>query len=101
MSSTKKQFSSSAYVHKAVHEYRHAPAHRSGERQKVRVLSVEPASLADRIGLKPGDEIHELNGNPLLDVIDFQFNAATIGRPTTIQTQDCKITLVRRAREPL
>src|SRR3989441_2555065 len=96
MSNTKKQFSSSAYVHKAVHEYRHAPAHRSGEPQKVRVLSVEPGSLADRIGLKPGDEIHELNGNPLLDVIDFQFNAATIGRRTTIQTQDRKITFVRQ-----
>ena len=49
MSNTKKQFSSSAYVHKAVHEYRHAPAHRSGERQIVRVLSVEPGSLAARI----------------------------------------------------
>ncbi|HYR43780.1 MAG TPA: DUF512 domain-containing protein, partial [Terriglobia bacterium] len=96
MSNTKKQFSSSAYVHKAVHEYRHAPAHRSGEPQKVRVLSVEPGSLADRIGLKPGDEIHEVNGNPLLDVIDFQFNAAAIGRRTTIQTQDRKITFVRR-----
>jgi len=96
MSSTKKQFSSSAYVRKAVHEYRHAPAHRSGEAQRVRVLSVEPGSLADRIGLKAGDEIHELNGNPLLDVIDFQFNAATIGRRTTIQTQDRKITFIRR-----
>src|SRR5437660_1875811 len=96
MSSTKKQFSSSAYVHKAVHEYRHAPAHRSGEPQKVRVLSVEPGSLAHRIRLKPGDEIQELNGNPLLDVIDFQFQAAAIGRRTTIQTQDRKITFVRR-----
>jgi len=96
MSNTKKQFSSSAYVRKAVHEYRDAPAHRGAETQKVRVVSVEPASLAARIGLKPGDEIHELNGKPLLDVIDFQFNAANIGRRTTIQTQDRKITFVRR-----
>src|SRR5437899_739855 len=93
---SKKQFSSSAYVKKAVHEYREAPAHRPGDAQRVRVLSVEPGSLAHRIGLKAGDEIHELNGKPLLDVIDFQFNAATIGRRTTITTQEKKITFVRR-----
>jgi putative radical SAM enzyme (TIGR03279 family) len=94
--SNKRQFSASAYVKKAVHEYREAPAHRSGEAQRVRVLSVENGSLAERIGLKAGDEIHEINGKPLLDVIDFQFNAATIGRRTTIQTQERKITFVRR-----
>ena len=93
---SKKQFSSSAYVKKAVHEYREAPAHRTGEAQRLRVLSVEPGSLAHRIGLKAGDEIHELNGKPLLDVIDFQFNAATIGRRTTITTQEKTITFVRR-----
>jgi putative radical SAM enzyme (TIGR03279 family) len=92
----KKQFSSSAYVKKAIHEYREAPAHRSGEAQRLRVVSVEAGSLAERIGLKAGHEIHELNGKPLLDVIDFQFNAATIGRRTTITTQEKKITFVRR-----
>src|SRR5262249_38679213 len=96
MSDTKKQFSASAYVRKAVHEYRDAPAHRGSESQKLRVLSIEPGSLAERVGLKPGDEIHELNGKPLLDAIDFQFNAANGGRRTTIQTQDRKITFVRR-----
>jgi putative radical SAM enzyme (TIGR03279 family) len=117
----KKQFSASAYVQrepaaprgtihgaaqpvhgsgislkKAVHEYRDAPAHRTGEAQKLRVISVEPRSLAERVGLKPGDEIEQLDGKPLLDVIDFQFRAATIGRRTTIHTQDRKITFVRR-----
>ncbi|MBI4474923.1 MAG: DUF512 domain-containing protein [Acidobacteria bacterium] len=93
---TKKQFSASAYVKKAVHEYRDAPAHRTAEMQPLRVLSVETGSMAERIGLKPGDEIRELNGKPLLDVIDFQYNAAAIGRRTAIQTQDRKITFVRR-----
>jgi putative radical SAM enzyme (TIGR03279 family) len=94
--SSKKQFSSSAYVHKAVHEYRDAPANRSGDARTLRVLSIEPDSVAARIGLKQGDEILELNGKPLLDVIDFQFNAATIGRRTTIRTQDRTVTFVRR-----
>src|SRR5262245_20216454 len=101
MSESKKQFSASAYVRKAVHEYRDAPALRGTEPQKLRVVAVEPGSLAERVGLTPGDEIHALNGKPLLDVIDFQFNAANIGRRTTIQTQDRKITFVRREWESL
>src|SRR5262245_22217202 len=96
MGDAKKQFSASAYVRKAVHEYRDAPALRGTESQKLRVISVEPGSLAERVGFQPGDEIRELNGKPLLDVIDFQFNAANIGRRTTIQTQNRKITFVRR-----
>jgi putative radical SAM enzyme (TIGR03279 family) len=105
---TKKQFSASAYVRKgndqdferqvikAQHEYRDALPNRSGQAQKLRVLSVDDGSVAERIGLRPGDEIHELNGKPLLDVIDFQFQAAAVGRRTTIETQDRKITFVRR-----
>src|SRR6188768_104887 len=97
---TKKQFSASAYVKKAVHEYRDAPAHRGAETQKLRVISIEAGSVAERIGLKPGDEIHELNGKPLLDVIDFQFQAASVGRRTTLKTQSRTITFVRREWEP-
>jgi putative radical SAM enzyme (TIGR03279 family) len=108
VTSTKQQFSASAYVRKgndqdferqalkAVHEYRHAPAHRGLDAQKLRVLSVEPGSLAERIGLQPGDVIEEINGKPLLDVIDFQFRAATIGRRTSIKTQQRTISFVRR-----
>jgi putative radical SAM enzyme (TIGR03279 family) len=96
MIKAKSPFSASAYVHKAVHEYRDAPANRTGGAQRLRVLSVEPGSVSDRIGLKAGDEIVKLNAKPLLDVIDFQFNAAIIGRRTTIDTQDRKITFVRR-----
>src|SRR5262249_28109045 len=38
----------------------------------------------------------KLNGKPLLDAIDFQFEAAAIGRRTTIRTQERTITFVRR-----
>jgi putative radical SAM enzyme (TIGR03279 family) len=94
--SNKKQFSASAYVQKTVHEYRHATAHRSGEPQKLRVLTVDPGSLAERVGLNPGDEVTELNGQPILDPVDFQFKAAMMGRRVTIRTQNRKLTFVRR-----
>jgi len=105
MSGPKKQFSKSAYVRKteplkAVHEYRHAPAHRGTDVQRLRVVAVEPDSLASRIGLEAGDEILELNGKPLLDVVDFQFQAASIGRRTTLKTGKRMITFVRREWEP-
>ena len=101
---TKKPFSASAYVRKgndqdllkAVHEYRFAPRHRGSEPQSLRVLAVEPGSLAERIGLQQNDTILELNGKPLLDPVDFQFQAATIGRRMSIKTQRGLKTFVRR-----
>ena len=104
MSTTKKPFSASAYVQKgndqdlikAVHEYRFAPRHRGSDPQPLRVLSVDPGSMAERIGLQPNDTILELNGKPLLDPVDFQFQAATIGRRLSIRTQRGVHTFVRR-----
>ena len=40
------------------------------------VETVEPNSLADRLGLCPGDVLLEINGHPLRDVLDVQFYAA-------------------------
>ena len=104
MSTTKKPFSASAYVQKgndqdlikAVHEYRFAPRHRGSDPQPLRILSVDPGSMAERIGLQPNDTILELNGKPLLDPVDFQFQAATIGRRLSIKTQRGIHTFVRR-----
>jgi putative radical SAM enzyme (TIGR03279 family) len=101
---TKKPFSASAYVRKgndqdllkAVHEYRFAPRHRGSDTQPLNVLSVDPGSLAERIGLQPGDTILEFNGKPLLDPVDFQFQAAVVGRRLSIKTQRGVRTFVRR-----
>jgi len=101
---SKKQFSTSAYVRKgndqdllkAVHEYRFASRHRGSESQPLRVVSVDPGSLAERIGLLPGDTILELNGKPLLDPVDFQFQVATVGRRMSVRTQRGLRTFVRR-----
>ncbi len=99
MDRPKTPFSSSAYVRKtndldverkirARHEYRHAPPTKKGTRVSLRVLQVEPDSLAGRIGLRAGDEVVEINGEPLLDVIDLQFKLADFGEPMSIRTRD-------------
>src|SRR5512136_733235 len=48
-----------------------APAARGGM-----VASVEPGSLADELGLRPGDELLAVNSVPVEDVIDVQFYSA-------------------------
>lgn len=42
----------------------------------VRVTRVEPGSIAERIGLAPGDYLQALNGHPVQDVIDYWFHSA-------------------------
>ncbi len=40
------------------------------------IESIEPGSLAEALGLLPGDEVLAVNGEPVTDVIDVQFYAA-------------------------
>lgn len=37
---------------------------------------VSPASLAMELGIEPGDRVLGINGHPLMDALDFQFQAA-------------------------
>jgi putative radical SAM enzyme (TIGR03279 family) len=39
------------------------------------VVGVAPASLAMELGIEPGDRVVGVNGQPLLDALDFQFHA--------------------------
>jgi len=39
-------------------------------------VHIVPGSPAERIGLKPGDRVLAINGNPIRDVLDYQFYAA-------------------------
>jgi putative radical SAM enzyme (TIGR03279 family) len=108
----KKQFSSSAYVRKAndqdlarkmsaQHEYRHAPPTHKGVSAPLRILGVEPESLAARIGLQVGDEIVEVNGTPPKDVIDLQFQMAVFDAPVSLRTRRQTHEFVREEWESL
>lgn len=40
------------------------------------VQHVAPGSLAEEIGIEPGDRVIKVNGHPLRDILDFQFYAS-------------------------
>lgn len=40
------------------------------------IAAVTPGSLAERVGLRPGDELLSINGHRLRDVVDVQFYSA-------------------------
>lgn len=110
MGSSKRQFSPSAYVRKGndqdierrirtQHEYRHAMPARKNTPVALRVLAVEPDSVAARLGLAPGEEIVEVDGDPVLDVIDFQFRTAVFREPVSIRTRSRTLEFVREEYE--
>lgn len=39
----------------------------------VKISLVEKNSIADRVGIKKGDQLLTINGNPIFDVLDFRF----------------------------
>jgi putative radical SAM enzyme (TIGR03279 family) len=41
------------------------------------IAAVAPGSLAAEIGIRPGDRVRSIDGRPVLDALDFQFNAQT------------------------
>lgn len=67
------------------------------------ISAISPASLAERLGLRPGDELVAINGHTLRDVIDVQFYAAE--ERLTMQVRRGAETLMLRAQrrynEPL
>lgn len=49
------------------------------------IQAVEPGSLAAEVGLEPGDCILEIDGAPILDVVDFRF--LTAGEEITLRVR--------------
>lgn len=109
-SSHKDQFSRSAYVRKVAdqdlerrirtqHEYRQATPARKNAPAGLRVAEVAPGSVAARLGIQPGEEILEVNGLPVIDAIDFQYQVASFGELTSIRTQARRVDFVRQEYE--
>jgi putative radical SAM enzyme (TIGR03279 family) len=52
------------------------------------IASVAPGSLAEEIGLVPGQRVVSINGSPLNDAIDFQFEASNEDVTIEVDTGD-------------
>jgi putative radical SAM enzyme (TIGR03279 family) len=67
------------------------------------VSAVEPGTLADQVGLRPGDVVLAVNDYPLRDVIDFRFYAAEEEIELTVQRDGREIVLsgARRYDQPV
>ncbi|MCK4590528.1 MAG: PDZ domain-containing protein, partial [Candidatus Latescibacteria bacterium] len=39
----------------------------------MKVIAIEPNSIAETSGIRPGDKITEINGQPLTDIIDYKY----------------------------
>lgn len=57
------------------------------------VQTVEPGSVAQRLGLEPGCRLLSIDGNPLGDALDYQFYAAAASFSLTICQQGTQRTL--------
>lgn len=47
--------------------------HRKSGKMALRIKDVQPGSLAERACIRPGEYLVEINGQPLKDIIDYQF----------------------------
>lgn len=66
-------------------------------------MAVAPASLGDRVGLRPGDELVAINGQPVRDVIDVRIYASESPLRLRVQRGDDTLCVEaeRRYGEPL
>ena len=64
----------------------------------VRVLAVEPKGQAARAGLRPGDRLLRVNGQPLRDLVDFHVQAGEEELAIDVERggRPCSVVLERR-----
>jgi putative radical SAM enzyme (TIGR03279 family) len=64
----------------------------------VRVLAVEPTGQAARAGLRPGDRLLRVNGQPLRDLVDFHVQAGEERLAIDVERsgRPCSVVLERR-----
>lgn len=54
----------------------------------VTIAQVDPGSLAQRAGIRPGDRLASINGNPIRDVLDYRFYLADTRLLLALETPD-------------
>jgi putative radical SAM enzyme (TIGR03279 family) len=62
------------------------------------VSHVEPGSAADRAGIEPGDLLREMNGKPMLDILDYQFHSTEDRLACVVEREERLLNLVIRKR---
>lgn len=77
----------------------HAEPVRVHEPQAV-IASVEPGSIADQLGLRPGDRIARVNGQAPRDVIDWQLWTADESLELAVETGAGEPLLLSFAKDP-
>ena len=56
-----------------------------------KIAWVEPGSIAEELGLEPGDAIEEINGNEIEDIFDYQYYVEDEYLDVLILTKDINI----------
>jgi len=65
-----------------------------------RIAAVEPHSIGHRLGISPGDELLELNGQPVRDLIDYRFLCADHRLQVKVADGSGRTRLVSVAKHP-
>src|SRR5207302_4047610 len=56
-------------------------------KEKAKVRKVVPGSAAQKAGFRMGDEIHALEGQPIISIADVQWVLHNASEPATLNTQ--------------
>ncbi len=65
----------------------------------MKIVSVNPASIAEEVGLRSGDDLLEINGHRMADMIDFRFYEAD-SRVSLKVARDGEVTVFDIEKDP-
>ena len=57
----------------------------------LKVESVVPGSRAETLGIRPGDQISRINGEPVRDLLNYHFCIAVEDKSISLRTTICNV----------